>query len=183
MRAGAVLKLGRNQRITDIRKAAVQRMLGHDGNRIIWLLLFTVLPAGFGLEIWTCWGKLYGTFGRAGALLTAIFVPWFTFMFGRLTTWRSHIYAEQARIESKKMFGWLLQAKATERGLDRADEIDRVLKLSPQEQELASTIPTIELMEKASMKAFAIALFIVTLVWGFGDLIAGAVRKLMVTTC
>ena len=173
-----MLRLDQNSK--GFRNAFVEWSLGSDGNRIVWVLLATVLLIGFGIDLFTAWGEKYLIFQRSGALLTAIFVPWFAVMFGKLSAWRSRLLVEQARIDAKELFSWYVEALAKSKGLDRAAEIDRVLKLSPQKEELAAAEPTVALLESASMVANAVALFTVTIVWGFGDLVMGCVRKLVV---
>ncbi len=165
-------------------KNAIRRWCyGRNGNRLVWLLLIGGLLAGLILDLSTDWGAKSFAFQRTGALLTAIFVPWFAFVFGKLTIWRSHLFAEKARVEAKQLLAWQLEALAKAKGLDKVDQIDKVLQLSAQKDDIAAMEPTIALLEKSSMFANACALFTVTIVWGFGDLFAGCLRKLMVQIC
>ena len=170
----------RDRKGTTARDSLVRFSLGRDGTRLIWILLPTVLAIGLFLDVFTDCGNRNLAFTRAAALLTSIFVPWFAYMFGILTSWRGRLYADEARIEAKELFHSVLLVFAKSKGLEDDGRIDEVLKLSDHKEDFDSTKPTVALMEKASMRAHAVALFIVTFVWGFGDLIAKLIRQVVV---
>ena len=161
-----------NLDVGGVRNVIIRWSYGRNGNRFVWVILIGGLLAGMIFDLFTDWGANNFAFQRTGALLTAVFVPWFAFIFGKLTIWRSHLFAEKARVEAKQMFAWQMEVAAKAKGREWKDRIDQTLQLSPQREHIEATEPTIALLEKASLFAYAWALFIATIVWGFGDLFA-----------
>ena len=133
-----------------------------------------VLATAFILEI--SFPKMHKCFlfQRSGALLTAIYVPLFAIVFGKLTMTRSRVLVDQARIECKELFHALMLAMTKSPNDATQTRIDEVLKLTAHKFEQNGLEETVSILERSTMWAFGIILFVVTIVWGFGDMISNA---------
>lgn len=142
------------------------------GSLPIWLMPVVLLTAALVVDVYSPHAHQFFLFQRVGAFLTAVYVPFFAIVLGKLTTWRSRLLVDQARLECKELFGASLLAKAVRQSDEINERIDSVLKISAHRSDHEATEETVSLLENSTMLAFGIVLFAVTIVWGFGDLIS-----------
>lgn len=134
-------------------------------NKLVWLVFICVVTVSIWLEVTQSWACENNVFQRSGALLVALLIPFYGYLLSNLADYRAFGYAENARIEAKKLFSYLLQSN----GIDE-NSADKALKLGGHIEDAAASRSLINVLSRYTMRSNIAVLVFATLIWGFGDL-------------
>ena len=139
-----------------------------------WLVPACILTLAFIVEWTSSWGRNVELFQRSGALVTALMVPVFGFLLGKMTMWRNYRYSQRGDADNRELLATVLRHFLARQGglpSDFDEKLEESFKTNCLRHDADEGLGLIEAMEPMVLRSFSVVLFCSTITWGFGDLV------------